>query len=71
MMLKLDSPSEMQALRLALQVRQLKERFGSATTGGAKTPQDLILQWCAQPGVANAGERQRRDRVFAAIAKGG
>jgi hypothetical protein len=71
MMLKLDSPSEMQALRLALQVRQLKERFGSATTGGAKTPEDLILQWCAQPGVANAGERQRRDRVFAAIAKGG
>jgi hypothetical protein len=54
-----------------LQVRQLKERFGSATTGGAKTPEDLILQWCAQPGVANAGERQRRDRVFAAIAKGG
>ena len=71
MMLKLDSPADMQALRLALQVKQLKERFSSATTGGAKTPTDLILQWCGQPGVANAGDRQRRDRVFAAIAKGG
>jgi hypothetical protein len=70
MMLKLESPPEMQALRLALQVRQLKERFSGAATGGAKTPADLVLQWCAQPGVANAGDRQRRDRVLAVIAKG-
>jgi hypothetical protein len=70
-MLKLESPSDMQALRLALQVRQLKERFSSSSTAGAKTPADLILQWCAQPGVANATDRQRVDRVFTAIAKGG
>jgi len=67
MMLKLDSPPEMQAMRLALQVKQLKERFSSSSTGGAKTPADLLLQWCAQPGVVNAIDRQRRDRVFAAI----
>jgi hypothetical protein len=69
MMLKLESPSDMQAMRLALQVKQLKERFSSAATGGAKKPADLLLQWCAQPGVANATDRQRRDRVFAAIAR--
>ena len=69
MMLKLESPPDMQAMRLALQVRQLKERFSGSTAGGAKTPGDLLLQWCAQPGVANAVDRQRRDRVLAAIAK--
>ena len=71
MLLKLDSPADLQALRLALQVRQLKERFSSAATGGAKTPADLLLQWCAQPGVADARDRQRCERVFAAMAKGG
>ena len=71
MLLKLDSPAELQALRLALQVKQLKERFSSAATGGAKTPADLLLQWCAQPGVADARDRQRCERVFAAMAKGG
>jgi hypothetical protein len=71
MMLKLESPPDMQALRLALQVRQLKERFSGSATGGAKTPADLLLQWCAQPGVASATDRQRRDRVFAAMARSG
>ena len=69
MMLKLDSPSEFQAMRLQLQVKQLKERFSSASSGGTKTPAELLLQWCAHPGVAEASDRQRRDRVFAAIAK--
>jgi len=71
MLLKLDSPSDLQALRLALQVRQLKERFSSSASGGAKTPADLLLQWCAQPGVADARDRERCERVFAAVAKGG
>ena len=71
MLLKLDTPADLQAWRLALQVRQLKERFSSAATGGAKTPADLLVQWCAQPGVAEARDRQRSERVFAAMAKGG
>lgn len=70
MTLKLDSPPEFQALRLQLQVKQLKERFSSASTGAAKTPADLLLQWCAHPGVAEASDRQRRDRVIAAMARG-
>jgi hypothetical protein len=71
MMLKLDSPSEFQAMRLQLQVKQTEGGFSSASTGGTKTPADLLLQWCAQSGVAEASDRQRRDRVFAAIAKNG
>ena len=70
MLLKLDSPPEMQAQRLALQVRQLKERFSSAATSGARTPGDLLLAWCAQPGVADAQDRQRCERVFAAMEHG-
>jgi hypothetical protein len=67
MLLKLDSPPELQAQRLALQVKQLKERFSSAATGGARTPGDLLLDWCSQPGVVEAQDRQRCERVFAAI----
>ena len=71
MALKLESPAELQALRLALQIKQLKDRFSSAATGGVKTPLELLLAWCAQPGVADARDRQRCERIFAAMAKGG
>jgi hypothetical protein len=71
MALKLDTPADLQAYRLALQVKQLKERFSSAASGGVKTPSDLLLAWCAQPGVADARDRQRCERIVAAIAKGG
>jgi hypothetical protein len=71
MALKLETPAELQALRLALQIKQLKDRFSSAATGGVKTPLELLLVWCAQPGVADARDRQRTERIFAAMAKGG
>ncbi len=71
MALKLDTPADLQAYRLALQVKQLKERFSSASSGGARTPPDLLLAWCAQPGVADARDRQRCERIVAAMAKGG
>ncbi len=70
MALKLDTPAELQAMRLALQIKQLKDRFSSAATGGVKTPLELLLGWCAQPGVADARDRQRSERMFAAMAKG-
>jgi hypothetical protein len=71
MALKLDTPADLQAYRLALQVKQLKERFSSAASAGVKTPPDLLLSWCAQPGVADARDRQRCERIVAAMAKGG
>jgi hypothetical protein len=67
MMLGLECPPELQALRLALQVKQLRERFQSATPAGANTAGERLLAWCAHPGVADAGDRQRSERVFAAM----
>jgi hypothetical protein len=65
--LGLDSPPELQAQRLALQVKQLRQRFQSAASAG--TTRERLLAWCAEPGVAGARDRQRCEKVFAAIAK--
>jgi hypothetical protein len=65
--LGLDSPPELQAQRLALQVKQLRQRFQSAASAG--TARERLLAWCAEPGVADARDRQRCEKVFAAIAK--
>ncbi len=69
MALGLESPAELQAQRLALQVRQLRERFQSAGTAGAGTPGDRLVAWCAEPGVADARDRERVQRVFSALEK--
>jgi hypothetical protein len=71
MALKLDTPADLQAYRLALQVKQLKERFSSASSEGVKTPPELLLSWCAHPGIADARDRERCERIVAAMAKGG
>ena len=67
MALGLDSPAELQAQRLALQVKRLRARFQDATS--ASTARDILLTWCAQPGSADARDRQRFERVLAAVAK--
>ncbi|MFO1397399.1 MAG: DUF349 domain-containing protein [Burkholderiales bacterium] len=67
--LGLDSPPALQAQRLALQVKQLKQRFESAGTPGAGSAGERLLAWCAEPGVVDAGDRERVARVFAAIEK--
>ena len=69
MALGLDIPPELQALRLALQVKKLRDRFQDATKTSANTPAERLLAWCAQPGVATAQDRQRIDRVMASIEK--
>ncbi len=67
MALGLDSPAELQAQRLALQVKRLRARFQDATT--ASTARDILLAWCAQPGISDARDRQRFERVLAAVAQ--
>jgi hypothetical protein len=67
MALGLESPAELQAQRLALKVKKLRERFTDATTASANSPQERLLAWCAQPGIADARDRQRLERVFAAM----
>jgi hypothetical protein len=67
--LGLDSPPELQAQRLALQVRQLKERFSGGTTMAPETLSERVLGWFATPGVADARDWQRCTAVLAAMAK--
>ena len=66
MALGLESPADLQPQRLALQVKLLKERFGGAAAGPATTG-DRLLAWCAQPGVVDGRDGERRDRLFAAM----
>jgi hypothetical protein len=65
--LSLESPPEFQPQRLALQVKQLKERFSGAASAGAVTAGERALAWCAQAGVAAALDRQRCERILAKI----
>jgi hypothetical protein len=67
MALGLESPAELQAQRLALQVKQLRDRFQSAASAGEGTAAERLLAWCAEPGVADTRDRQRCDRVFSAM----
>jgi hypothetical protein len=67
LLLGLESPPDMQQQRLALQVKKLKERFSSAASTGAVTAGDRLLAWCAQPGVTDAPDRQRCERIFSKV----
>jgi len=67
MALGIESPAELQTQRLALQVKRLRARFQDATS--ASTARDVLLAWCAQPGIADARDRQRFERVLAAVAQ--
>jgi len=68
MALGLESPADLQQNRLALQVRLLKERFGGAAASAASIG-ERVLAWCAQPGVLDGRDGDRRDRIFAAMGK--
>jgi hypothetical protein len=61
----LESPADLQPQRLALQVKMLKERFGGGAA--AQSASDRLLGWCAQPGVVDGRDGERRDRLFAAM----
>jgi hypothetical protein len=65
--LGLDIPPELQAQRLALQVKKLRDRF--QTGAGANTPAERLVTWCAMPGVVDARDRQRVDRLFAKVGR--
>ena len=66
LLLGLDSPPELQSQRLALQVKQLRDRFKSAVTVTADSAGERLADWCALPGVVEARDRARSERVFAA-----
>jgi exonuclease SbcC len=67
MLLGIESPAELQSQRLALQVKQLRDRFKGEPSSGAGTAAEKLVDWCALPGVADARDRQRSERVFEAV----
>jgi hypothetical protein len=67
MRLGLETPPDLRAQRLAVQVKQLRDRFSSAPAGGASAAEEPLIAWCTRPGVADARDRQRSERVFASL----
>jgi hypothetical protein len=67
LLLGLDSPADLQPQRLAVQARQLRERFKTGSRRGPAAAGDLLLEWCALPGVADARDRERVERIVAAL----
>jgi hypothetical protein len=67
LLFSLECPVEFQAQRRALQLKRLRERFQGPATSGANTAGERLIAWCAQPGVADASDRQRCERVFSAM----
>lgn len=68
-LLGLDSPPEYQADRLAFQVKQLRDRFKSATAAGPEQAGERLVVWCELPGTVEARDRSRIDRIFAAVGR--
>jgi hypothetical protein len=69
LLLDLDSPSELQPQRRTLQLKQLRERFRGEPAASADTAGERLLAWCAQPGLIDARDRQRCERIFSKIEK--
>ena len=69
--LGLAPPAELEAARRALQLQQLKARFGGASAAPAPSgaPSDRLVAWSAEPGIISPSDRERTERIFAAVAK--
>lgn len=67
MALGLETPPEYQAQRLQLQVARLRERFQSAAASGAGSNEERVIAWASQPGVADARDRGRFERILAKL----
>ena len=65
LMLGIDSPADLQPQRLAVQVKQLRDRFKRTTSDGDGGASALLLKWCALPGVAAERDRQRCEKIVA------
>jgi DNA repair protein SbcC/Rad50 len=67
LMLGIDSPGDLQAERLAVQVKQLRDRFKRTPAGGGDSAVELLLKWCSLPGVAQPRDRQRCEKIVARL----
>ena len=66
----LESPPELKSQRLALQVKKLRDRFQSGGSSSNNAAGERLVAWCAAPGVADATDRQRCERILAAMERG-
>lgn len=67
LLLGLESPAELKQQRLEVQVKQLRNRFKRAATGGANQPGERLLAWCALSGVADARDRKRCENIVSVL----
>jgi len=63
--LGLPSPADLGKERLAVQVRKLNSRFKAAAGGGSAA--EVLLAWCATPGVAQARDRDRCEKIVGSL----
>jgi hypothetical protein len=64
LMLGVPTPPDLQQQRLAVQVKQIRDRF-KRSASSAEGAQQLLLRWCALPGVADARDRKRCEAIVA------
>jgi hypothetical protein len=69
LMLGIETPSDLRALRLAVQAKQLRDRFKGTAATGTGAAEELLLGWCARPGVADARDLQRCERIVASLGR--
>jgi hypothetical protein len=67
LMLGMPSPADLQKERLAVQVRELRDRFKRTASGGASSAADVLLRWAGLPGVVQARDRQRCEKIVAGL----
>jgi hypothetical protein len=63
----LTSPPDLQAQRLAVQVKHLRERFKRSPASEAERADRLLLDWCALHGSTDARDRERVEKIAGAI----
>lgn len=66
LLLGMPSPADLQKERLAVQVRQIRSRLKTAQSANA-TAGDHLLAWCITPGVADARDRERCERIVSSL----
>lgn len=69
LMLGIDSPADLQPQRLAVQVKHLRDRFKRTASGTADSAEQVLLAWCALPGVAEARDYARCERIIGSLGR--
>ncbi|MFN0299192.1 MAG: DUF349 domain-containing protein, partial [Burkholderiales bacterium] len=65
--LGLESPPDLQSQRRAVQVKQLRDRFKGAGSGAAEAADQVLIEWCAHPGIVEERDRGRCEQIIASI----